>query len=118
MDYDRVHSCHQQLDVAVYPSVEDSESFGVSVIESQACGVPVIVSRVGGLTEVTVENETGLVVPSRNAQAIADALSRLVDDVTFRKELGANGRQRVVENYSLQHTVSLLLAEYEGLQAA
>lgn len=114
VDYDDVHRCHQELDIAVYPSIEDSESFGVSVIESQACGKPVIVSRVGGLPEVVDEGVTGLVVPPMDVAALADALQTLLGDAEKRLQFGLAGRRRVEQHYSLDACVDLLLAEYSG----
>src|SRR5262249_55016845 len=85
-----VHQVHQELDIAVFPSIEDSESFGVSAVEAQACARPVIVSRVGGLPEVVRENTTGLVVPPRDEVGLAQAILRLLEDPRLARRPGAS----------------------------
>ena len=51
------------MDIGIIPSVSDSESFGVSAVECQACGVPVIISDIPGLEESTCPGKSSLVVP-------------------------------------------------------
>lgn len=112
VEYESVHKCHQALDVAIYPSIDDSESFGVSVVESQACGVPVIVSEIGGLPEVIDRGKSGLVVPPRDPVAIADALEFFIDNPEARAAFGRAGRARVLRDYSLQDCVQALIGRY------
>jgi glycosyltransferase involved in cell wall biosynthesis len=118
IDYEDVHLYHQMLDVAVYPSTEDSESFGVSVIESQACEVPVIVSSVGGLAEVVKEGETGFVVAPFDFEGIATALDKLWSNEELRANMGKAGRSRVLNEYSLPEAVRLLESTYKTYGAA
>jgi len=103
--YEQVHTYHQRLDIAVFPSVEDSESFGVAVVEAQACGVPAIVSDVGGLPEVVDSGTTGLVVEPRDVDGLARAIARLVLDDEERKRMGIAARARVVDMYSIDECV-------------
>lgn len=110
--YDVVHQCHQDLDIAVYPSIDDSESFGVSVVESQACGVPVIVSEIGGLPEVIDRGKSGLVVDPGNVDAIVNALEYLIDNPEVRFAFGEAGRDRVLRDYSLTDCVQSLANRY------
>jgi glycosyltransferase involved in cell wall biosynthesis len=77
-------------DVFVLSSV--SEGLPVSVLEAMAAELPVVASRVGGLSELVVDGETGLLVPPRDADALAAALGRLVADPGLRREFGAAGR--------------------------
>jgi L-malate glycosyltransferase len=109
---DEVVGMHRNIDIGVYPSVEDSESFGVSVVEAQACAVPVIVSRVGGLPEVIEDGVTGLIVPPRNVEELAVAMRRLVDDCDLRKRMGKSGRARVRASYELSQSVQLMEQAY------
>jgi glycosyltransferase involved in cell wall biosynthesis len=112
---DRVLSCHQSIDIFVCPSIEDSESFGVSVVEASACGKPVVVSNVGGLVEVVVPDKTGLVVPPQDVEALCSALSRLVLDAGLRKSFGYAGRQRVESLFDLRHNVLQTVSQYQKL---
>lgn len=89
------------MDVAVIPSVLDSESFGVSAVEAQACGVPVIISDVPGLREAVRPGGSALVVPKRNAVSIAKAVTFLYRYPGLRKTMGENGRNYVLEQYGL-----------------
>ncbi|MBR6743032.1 MAG: glycosyltransferase [Clostridia bacterium] len=87
------------MDVAVVCS--NSESFGVSAVEAQSCGCPVIISDIPGLMEATKPGETSIVVPKKNEKAVADALFRLYNDATLRREMGIAGRDYVSKNYEL-----------------
>ena len=108
-----VPTYQNMLDIAVFPSVLDSESFGVSVVEACACGKPVIVSDKGGLPEVVKKGESGLVVPASDAMALADAIQRLIDDPELRKKMGAQGRSRVQSLYDWNVNLSAMVAAYE-----
>lgn len=97
MPFDLIPGCHRAIDIFVNLSAQ--ESFGVSVLEASASGKPVIVTNVGGLNEVVVENVTGLMVPVNDAGKTADCMIRLIDNRKLAKELGARGRKFVAENY-------------------
>ena len=87
------------LDVAVVPSVLDSESFGVSAVEAEASGVPVITSDVPGLMEATRPGYTALTVKRQDPEALAEALIQMYDDPVLRGRLGQNGRKYVQKRY-------------------
>jgi len=118
VDYEQIHRHQQELDIAVFPSVEDSESFGVAAVEAQACGVPAVVSRVGGLPEVVEDGVTGLVVPKRDPDALAAAIARLVLDEPLRRAMGLAARERVLRDYSLDHCRSRLEAIFASALCA
>lgn len=113
--YADVHRMHQQLDIAVYPSVEQSESFGVSVIESQSCGLPVIVSRIGGLQEVVEEGVTAMVTAPRDVDGLTAAMQRMIDDRNVAREMGRAGRLRVARMYDLKVCATRLEQHYDQL---
>lgn len=87
------------MDTAVICS--NSESFGVSAVEAQSCGCPMIISDIPGLMEATLPGQTSIVVPRKNARAVADALVALYNDEALRKQMGVAGRTYVAENYEL-----------------
>ena len=78
-----------------------SEALPVSILEAMAAGLPVVATRVGGVPELVVDGETGLLVPAGDTRALAAALQRLVDDPDLRVRLGAAGRARVEEHFRL-----------------
>ena len=73
------------------------EGFGIVYLEASASGLPVVAARSGGAAEAVIENETGLLVPPDDPQALAQALTRLLNDAALRQRLGSAGR-RWVEN--------------------
>jgi len=86
-------------DVFLHASV--SEGFGNAVLEAQAMALPVVCSDAGGLSENVADDETGFVVPRRNAPALAEKLALLARDPALRRRLGAAGRQRVNQHFRL-----------------
>lgn len=111
--YSEVPFYHNMLNVAIFPSVLESESFGVSAIEASASQTPVIVSRVGGLPEVIKEGETGLVVEPKNPKELAKAMTDLYLDGNMRKSMGLNGRGRVASLYDLSLNVNQMVGIYK-----
>jgi len=105
-----------QLDIYAAPS--RLESFGVAVVEAGACGLPVVVSHAGGLPEVVVAGETGLVVPGDDVPALQAALKRLVLDAALRERLGRQGRARVEREYEWGHCVERMERCYADTIAA
>ena len=102
-----------KLDIYVGLSRLDSESFGVAIIEAGAAGRPVVVSDAGGLPEVTMEGETGFVVPRENPQAAAVALEKLVLDVELRHRMGTAGQTHVARHYSWDACIKTMLSVYK-----
>lgn len=109
---EEVYLYHNKLDVAVYPSVLDSESFGVSAIESSACEVPVVVSKVGGLAEVVLEGVTGLMVKKEDVTSLFEAIKTLVLDESLRIRMGKAGRAHVIEKYEWQTCLAQMIEIY------
>ena len=106
------------LDIYVAVSRNDSESFGVAVIEASACGLPVVVSDAGGLPEVVVSGGTGLVLPRNDPERLADALCQLAQAPDLRQRLGAAGRARVVSCYEWKDCVDRMIALYGEVMAS
>lgn len=78
-----------------------SEAMPMVVLEAMAAGLPVVGSAVGGMPELVVDGETGLLVAPGDPQALAAALSRLAQDPLLRGRLGAAGRDRAERHHSL-----------------
>ncbi|MHB1653252.1 MAG: glycosyltransferase [Desulfitobacteriaceae bacterium] len=104
---------YQGLDVVVVPSRQ--ESFGVTAVEGSACARPIIASKVGGLPEVVLDQETGLLVTPGDVEELASAMEFLVNYPEERLRLGEAGRKFVLEHYSWLDNVSQMERVYEGL---
>ena len=76
------------------------EGFGISLAEAAACGVPVVAGRSGGIPAAVRDGETGLLVDAERADAVAAAVSRLLDDEGLRARLGSAGRRAVETRYN------------------
>lgn len=88
-------------DIAVMPSTE-AESFGLVAVEAMLAKKPVIGSNHGGLTEIIVQNETGLLVKPNCETELAEAIQQLIDSPQQRLEMGIKGHQRAVGSFSIE----------------
>jgi colanic acid/amylovoran biosynthesis glycosyltransferase len=109
-----------RADVVVTPSVPTSsgkrEGIPVVLMEAMGSGVPVVASGISGIPELVEHEGSGLLVPPRDAQALADALERLHGDPALREHLGRAGRDKVVREFDLQ-TNANMLAQYFTTEA-
>ncbi len=103
----------EAADIVVAPSRQEGQ--GIVPLEAMAAGRPVVASRVGGLVETIIEGQTGLLVPSDDVRALAEALKNLLEDPERRAEMGAAGRHRVRHEYSLQTQVQKIEAIYSDV---
>ncbi len=95
------------------------ENMPLSVLETLAAAVPMVVTDLGGLPELVTDGVNGLVVPSGDPRALADALRRLGDDAALAHELGQKGRQGALANHDpAEHLVALHAIYGEALNAA
>jgi glycosyltransferase involved in cell wall biosynthesis len=97
-------------DVAVVPS--HVEPLGNATLEAMSYALPVLGSTAGGIPEMVVQDETGLLVPSRSPTELAAALGRLIANADLRRRLGREGRRRCEEVFSLQAHTGHVLEEY------
>ena len=88
----------QASDVFVLPSYR--EGFGSSVIEASSLGLPVICSDAYGLRDAMLDNETGLRCHVGDVESLYDAMMVLYNNPSLREQLGATGRQRVIDCFS------------------
>ena len=75
-------------------SAVGGESFGMVLVEAMAAGLPVVASRIAGYVEVVRDGIDGLLVPPRDAEALAAAIARVLDDRVLAERLTASGRAR------------------------
>jgi len=105
-----VLSVHKAFDVFVMSSV--TEGLGTSLLDAMACGKPIVATAAGGMPEVVEDGRTGLLVPPRDHQAMADAIVTLLGDERARGAMGAAGAARVRERFSAERMVEDTLAIY------
>ncbi len=98
-----------QIDLFVMPSLW--EGLPNAVMEAMAARLPVVATNVDGTPELVIDGETGLLVPPRSAEALADAIAKLLADGALRLRMGQAGRQRVEQ----QFTEDRMIAETEAL---
>jgi glycosyltransferase involved in cell wall biosynthesis len=101
------------FDVLVVPSL--NEGMGRVILEAGAAGTPVVASRVGGIPDVVHDGVTGLLVPPRDDDAIAQAVLSLEQDPERAHAMGAAARAHVVPAFSLEQMVMRIEALYEEL---
>jgi rhamnosyl/mannosyltransferase len=102
---------YQAADYVVLPSTSPAEMFGLVLLEAMACAKPVISTAIPtGVREVNVPEVTGLEVPPGDAAALRAAMRRLAADGALRRRLGAAGRARVEQHFTLERMVEAHLA--------
>ena len=99
--------------IAVLPSYR--EGLPKALLEAAACGRPMIATDVPGCREIVRADDTGLLVPARDAAALADAIARLAGDAALRRRLGARARAVAEAEFSEDVVVRETLALYRGL---
>jgi glycogen(starch) synthase len=90
----------------------EREGFGLAAAEAMAFGRPVVAAAGGGLLELVVDGETGVLVPPRDAAALRRAVQRLLGDPELRARLGAAARVRARERFGWDAVIERTLAVY------
>jgi glycosyltransferase involved in cell wall biosynthesis len=108
--HDELQQLYARAAVIACPSRR--EGFGVACLEAMAHGRPVVATHVGGLLDLVVDGETGIVVPPRDPAALRSALERLLVDPDLRRKLGSAGRDRARTHFSWERVTDATLAAY------
>lgn len=109
-----LHGCA----VFVFPSVERSEAFGISILEAHACGKPVVATTLGtGVEYANLDGETGLNVPARDPEALALGVNRLLSDADRARRMGEFARRRVAVDFDARRVAEQEFALYEKVVA-
>jgi len=109
---ERLPSIYAAADLLLATSFA-SETFGIGLVEAQACGLPVVASRFGGFPEVIDEGRTGLLVPPRDPAALAAAVRSLIDDPERRRAM-ADAAPGWAAQFSWSAVVDRIEAVYDA----
>ncbi len=97
-------------------STVTQEAFGRVIIEAQASGVPVVATKVGGVVEIIKDQETGLLVPPKDPEAMSRAVLRLLKDSELSHTIAENAYKKVKQVYTLDRMVDKTLVVYKQAQ--
>jgi glycosyltransferase involved in cell wall biosynthesis len=98
------------MDVFVHPSW--AESFPYVILEAMSLGRPIVASGVGGIPEALTDGQSGLLVPPRDAAALAAALARMLDNPTQAAQMGAAARSAVSERFTRSEMTDRVVGVY------
>jgi glycosyltransferase involved in cell wall biosynthesis len=110
LPHDELERLYARAAVVTCPSRR--EGFGVTCLEAMAHARPVVATNVGGLRDLVVDGQTGIVVPPRDPPALRAALERLVGDPELRRRLGTAGRERAARHFSWDAVTDATVAAY------
>jgi glycosyltransferase involved in cell wall biosynthesis len=110
VSHDELQRLYARAAVVACPSRR--EGFGVACLEAMAHGRPVVAAAVGGLLDLVVDGETGLLVPPRDPGALRAALERLLGDRDLRRALGTAARLRAQERFSWAAVTGAMVSAY------
>lgn len=102
-----------QAHVVCLPSYR--EGLPKVLLEAMACGRPIVTTDAPGCREAVRHEDNGLLVPVKDAAALAEAIQRLIEDPALRRRLGARGRERAVAEFSQERVIDETLALYREL---
>ena len=91
---------YNESDVVVLPSYNRAEGFGMVIIEAQACGTPVIGTTVGGIPYAIKNGESGLLVPPKDSEKLADAIIKILGDDDLSQKKGHAGYEQVRKEFT------------------
>ena len=101
------------LDVFVLPSYR--EGIGISVLESSAMGKPVVATNIRGCREAVDNGKTGILVPVKSPQKLAEAINFFLENPQKAKEFGINGRKKIEQEYDEKLAFKIIHDEYQRL---
>ena len=108
---DNIETCLAGFDLFVLPS--SNEGMGRALIEAMAAGLPVIATKVGGIPALVNHGVNGLLVPSGDAQALADALRSILEHPDMARKLGEAARQSIGARFGASNMVRAIETLYE-----
>ncbi len=106
-------------DIYIQPSIVASdgaeENLSVATIEAQVCGLPAIVSSIGGLKEIVIDNSTGKLVEEKNIEILSDAIISYINNPKDINEHSANAREKAIERFDKKIIINEMRGYYEKI---
>ena len=112
---DRLPEVYAACDVFVLPSVSRLEAFGIVALEAMSTGKPVIVADIPGVREIIEDGRDGLLTDPVNPRDLAEKIRRLLSDPKARQTMGARGREKVLESFSIERVTDRIEAVYRAI---
>ena len=100
---------------AIVDSKGDTEGLGVVLIEAMELGLPIVASNVGGIPDVVVDGESGILVPEKDPEALANAFKRLASDRSLTVALLEGAQRRIAECFTWDGIISRQIGTYTRL---
>ena len=91
------------------------EGLCTSIMDAQLAGVPVVATAAGGIPEIVLHDETGILVPPRNPEALALAILKMINEPNTRSRLAAAGKQRIQQYFSKETMIERTISAYREL---
>ncbi len=111
-----VTNLHEHLSAAnIFVLPSRSEGFSNAIVEAMAASLPVVATNVGGNAEAVQDGISGFIVPSEDPQALAAAILQLLSDPAKSETMGAAGKQRVAERFTIDAMMKQTIAAYTRL---
>jgi glycosyltransferase involved in cell wall biosynthesis len=112
----RMEACDAFVLPAVVDAKGDTEGLGVVLLEAMSYGKPTIASAAGGIVDIVRDGRNGFLVPPGDARALADAITRMMDDPDAARRMGVHGRDDVRAGFSWDVIVGRLAEVYERVR--
>jgi glycosyltransferase involved in cell wall biosynthesis len=113
---DDIEALMKEFDIFCLPSL--SEGLSSAILVAMASSLPVVATRVGGIPELVVDGESGVLVPANDARQLAAALGQVLESQSLRRRLGQAGRRRVEQKFMLQRKLDETEQLYLSLLAS
>jgi len=109
-----VRPFYEQADAFVFPSYR--EGFPNTVLEAGAMGLPSIVTNINGANEIIIPEENGLIIPSKDVEALFQAMQRFIDEPELVMKMANKARKMVIDRYEQKYIWNELLKVYQSFE--
>jgi len=113
---EKIVEYYNKCDAFVLPSISaKQEGFGIVLLEAMACEKPIITTGIVGVANEAIDNNAGIVVPTKDTKMLANAIIKVLEDDNTAKMMGKNGRKLVENKYSWEKVAKMMDDVYRGL---